>query len=269
VFIFRVVRGPFVEEFYQCVTYGFYTAPWQEQLYASISLMLMFVLPLTTLVATYAATFHTIANLPAIHCGESERPQPIHSQHRLLSTPGNAGPEEVALTCSTVNGSHLMEAARRRLLAKAKKKSLMITVVIVVAFIVCWTPYYAMMVIFIFNLDPDQQITGELQSAIFFFGSSTAMINPVIYGVFHLRRPRTSKMQHTTVVLSSTSFRKPHANNKTLTTAIRRGDHSQHQHLKRYLIDNRSRQTPPIFTGPQDHQRKLVKVEVEVRLEGS
>lgn len=57
-----MARGPFVEEFYQCVTYGFYTAPWQEQLYASISLLLMFVLPLTTLVVTYAATFRTIAS---------------------------------------------------------------------------------------------------------------------------------------------------------------------------------------------------------------
>lgn len=28
-FIFRVVRGPFIEEFHQCVTFGFYTAVWQ------------------------------------------------------------------------------------------------------------------------------------------------------------------------------------------------------------------------------------------------
>jgi len=27
--IFRVARGPFIEEFYQCVTFGFYTALWQ------------------------------------------------------------------------------------------------------------------------------------------------------------------------------------------------------------------------------------------------
>ncbi|KAK8772699.1 hypothetical protein V5799_024058 [Amblyomma americanum] len=68
-------------------------------------------------------------------------------------------------------------------------KSLMITVVIVAAFIVCWTPYYCMMVILIF-LEPDDQLTEELQAGIFFFGSSTAMINPLIYGIFHLRRQR-------------------------------------------------------------------------------
>lgn len=62
VLIFRVARGPFEEEFYQCVTYGFYTAPWQEQLYALVSLLLMFILPLITLVITYTATFRTIAS---------------------------------------------------------------------------------------------------------------------------------------------------------------------------------------------------------------
>lgn len=110
-----------------------------------------------------------IADLPDIHCGEMVSPQKMNS-HNRLSVPATRTGKLNALSEASANGGHPMEAARRRLLAKAKKKSLMITVVIVVAFIVCWTPYYAMMVIFIFNLDPDQQITGELQSAIFFFG---------------------------------------------------------------------------------------------------
>ena len=53
-YIFHVVRGPFQEEFEQCVTYGSYTAEWQEQLYSIVSLMLMFVGPLAVLVVTYA-----------------------------------------------------------------------------------------------------------------------------------------------------------------------------------------------------------------------
>lgn len=61
VFIFDVVQGPFVEEFHQCVTYGFYTAFWQEQVYTTFTLMCMFVVPLAVLVGTYVATFRTIA----------------------------------------------------------------------------------------------------------------------------------------------------------------------------------------------------------------
>ncbi|KAL1446353.1 hypothetical protein MTO96_028844, partial [Rhipicephalus appendiculatus] len=61
VFIFRVQRGPFADEFYQCVTYGFYSAQWQEQLYTSLSLVCMFLLPLVTLITTYICTFYTIS----------------------------------------------------------------------------------------------------------------------------------------------------------------------------------------------------------------
>lgn len=48
-FIFHVARGPFVEEFYQCVTHGFYTADWQEQMYATFTLVFTFLLPLCIL----------------------------------------------------------------------------------------------------------------------------------------------------------------------------------------------------------------------------
>ncbi|GFW69337.1 hypothetical protein TNCV_486861 [Trichonephila clavipes] len=60
--IFSLMRGPFIEDFHQCVTFGFYTAPWQEQLYTTLSLILMFLLPLVTLIVTYVTTFITIAS---------------------------------------------------------------------------------------------------------------------------------------------------------------------------------------------------------------
>jgi len=60
VYIFRVMRGPFREEFYQCVTFGAYTARWQEQLYSTISLLLMYVIPLVTMVTAYLLIFTTI-----------------------------------------------------------------------------------------------------------------------------------------------------------------------------------------------------------------
>ncbi|CAN7977940.1 unnamed protein product [Ixodes persulcatus] len=116
-----------------------------------------------------------------------------------------------------------MDDARRKLLHKAKMKSLMITVVIVLAFIVCWTPYYCMMIIFIF-LDPDDQLTEELQAGIFFFGSSTAMINPLIYGVFHLRRrPSRGSKQFNSSVASRG------AENSVLLTNCQRRTRSGHQ----------------------------------------
>lgn len=85
-----------------------------------------------------------------------------------------------------------LEDARSKILHKAKIKSLMITVVIVLTFVFCWTPYYVTMIISIFF---DSKVGQTLQTVVFFFGSSTAAINPLIYGAFHLKRrkPRTSK----------------------------------------------------------------------------
>ena len=55
------MRGPFVEDFYQCVTFGAYTEPWQEQLYSCLSVLLMYVAPLITMLTAYMLIFATIA----------------------------------------------------------------------------------------------------------------------------------------------------------------------------------------------------------------
>ncbi|XP_075221664.1 corazonin receptor [Lycorma delicatula] len=157
IIIFRERRGPFIEEFYQCVTYGFYTEPWQEQLYTSFSFLCMFMLPLLILISTYVSTIITLAK-----------------SDKMEVTAGRFDP------------------TRHRLIHRAKMKSFRISVVIVATFILWWTPYYSMMIIFIF-LNPDKHLSEELQKAIFFFGMSNSLVNPIIYGAFHLWRPSKKK----------------------------------------------------------------------------
>ena len=48
---------------------------------------------------------------------------------------------------------------RRKLMHRAKAKSLKISIIIVVAFILWWTPYYTMMIIFMF-LNPSEQVSN-------------------------------------------------------------------------------------------------------------
>ncbi|CAL8111183.1 unnamed protein product [Orchesella dallaii] len=60
IFVFHVDVGPFVEEFYQCVTYGTYTAEWQEHLYATFTILFMFIIPLIILASTYLLTVCTL-----------------------------------------------------------------------------------------------------------------------------------------------------------------------------------------------------------------
>uniref|UniRef100_A0A146LNL0 Gonadotropin-releasing hormone receptor n=2 Tax=Lygus hesperus TaxID=30085 RepID=A0A146LNL0_LYGHE len=163
--IFHESTGPFYEEFRQCVTYGFYTEPWQEQLYTTFSFVCMFMLPLAILVASYVATIVTISQSDKMFRSES-------------AVDGH-------------NGRNKLDFNRRRLIHRAKMKSFRISLVIVAAFIVWWTPYYAMMIIFMF-LNPDKQLSEELQKGIFFFGMSNSLVNPLIYGAFHLWRPKKS-----------------------------------------------------------------------------
>lgn len=59
--IFNVKKGPFVEDFYQCVTFGSYAGEWQSQLYTVASLLLMFVIPLVTIGTAYGLIFCTIS----------------------------------------------------------------------------------------------------------------------------------------------------------------------------------------------------------------
>uniref|UniRef100_A0A182Q7C8 G-protein coupled receptors family 1 profile domain-containing protein n=1 Tax=Anopheles farauti TaxID=69004 RepID=A0A182Q7C8_9DIPT len=171
--IFRVAKGPFVEDFYQCVTHGFYTDRWQEQLYTTFTLVFMFIIPLLILIGTYLSTFMTIS-----------------SSEKIFRIDTSAVDRTTYYRRSDTN--------RQRLIHKAKMKSLRISVVIVVAFIVCWTPYYIMMLIFMF-LNPTERFGEDLQSGIFFFGMSNSLINPLIYGAFHLvpiRQRRNQYNQH-------------------------------------------------------------------------
>ncbi|XP_032673500.1 gonadotropin-releasing hormone receptor isoform X2 [Odontomachus brunneus] len=157
--IFHVAEGPFVEVFTQCVTHGFYTEAWQEQLYASFSLFFMFLLPLAILITTYVSTVITLSRSQRTFKGEPERNGILYTRSSDLN--------------------------RRRLMHRAKTKSLRISVVIVAAFLIWWTPYYTMMIIFLF-LNPDKHFSDDLQSGIFFFGMSNSLVNPLIYGAFHL-----------------------------------------------------------------------------------
>ncbi|XP_003705682.2 corazonin receptor [Megachile rotundata] len=188
IIIFHVARGPFIEEFTQCVTHGFYTETWQEQLYVSLSLFFMFLLPLAILITTYVSTIITISR--------SER------MFKLELTNNNM---------YHMNGN--ININRRKLMHRAKVKSLRISVVIVAAFVLWWTPYYTMMIILMF-LNPDKRLSEELQSGIFFFGMSNSLVNPLIYGAFHLwpRRNRQSSIHRE---LSTTQRRMtPTSNNE-------------------------------------------------------
>uniref|UniRef100_A0A1B0GQ44 G-protein coupled receptors family 1 profile domain-containing protein n=1 Tax=Phlebotomus papatasi TaxID=29031 RepID=A0A1B0GQ44_PHLPP len=163
-FVFSVKKGPFTEEFHQCVTYDAYeSGSWQEKVYSLTTLIIMFIIPLGILVATYLASFREIAQ----------------NEQLFTSAP------------NTVLNASLYK--RQKLLHRAKMKSFRMSVIIILAFLICWTPYYVMMLIFLF-FDPGEKLKETLLSVIFFYGMSNSLINPMIYGFFHIL-PRRRRLQ--------------------------------------------------------------------------
>lgn len=126
----------------------------------------MFIVPLAIIITSYCSTFWTISRSSKIF--------------NFIATNDGKSTSE-----ATVHLQHCHDSARRRLILKAKKKSAKISLVIVIAFIVCWTPYYTMMLLFMF-WNPDKIFFADLQNKIFFFGMANSLINPIIYGAFHL-----------------------------------------------------------------------------------
>ena len=83
---------------------------------------------------------------------------------------------------------------RGQLFQKAKVKSLQMTAVIVAAFIICWTPYYVVFIVFTFSNPSD--INERSSMWIFFFGMANSMVNPLIYGAFHVCKRRKRWVIH-------------------------------------------------------------------------
>ncbi|XP_011179652.1 gonadotropin-releasing hormone receptor [Zeugodacus cucurbitae] len=157
-FIFHLSRGPFIEEFHQCVTHGTYTAPWQEQSYTTFTLFSTFLIPFCVLTVTYISTFRAISKSEKIFLGPQQEPH---------------------------TSANLMHTNRQRLIHKAKMNSLRLSFVIIIAFLICWAPYCTLMVLLQF-VKIDEATSKKCIAVIFFFGMSNSLANPVIYYVFHL-----------------------------------------------------------------------------------
>ena len=76
-------RAPICEDFFQCVTFGAYTEPWQEVTYTMSTLLIMFLLPLLIIIACYVIIFAKLSQESQLalgtcqHEGCSENNYPI------------------------------------------------------------------------------------------------------------------------------------------------------------------------------------------------
>ncbi|XP_063431599.1 gonadotropin-releasing hormone receptor-like isoform X1 [Mytilus trossulus] len=167
VFIFSVLRGPFEEDFYQCVDKTFPYKQYQK-MYNMFSLITQFMIPLGIMVVSYGLIFYTISRK------SKEFREPEHASTSSESARGQV---------------------RSTFMRKAKRKALRMSIFIVATFIVCWFPYYVIFTRKAFG-HSEETYDATLLTVLTTIGQSNAVLNPIIYGAFHLckvHKPRFMK----------------------------------------------------------------------------
>lgn len=114
-----------------------------------MTLLLMFIVPLVILITSYLMTFRSIA----------------YSEKNLFPS------DSIVIRTGAEQGTieqvgQLVKASyrnRQKLLQRAKYKSLRMSVLIILAFIICWTPYYIMMILVIFT-NLDEKVSNPLKT---------------------------------------------------------------------------------------------------------
>ncbi|XP_035667678.1 gonadotropin-releasing hormone receptor-like [Branchiostoma floridae] len=146
--IFHVEVHQYVPSFHQCVTYNFYSAEWQEDLYNMLVFVVMYPAPMVIMVACYVCIFVSLFR----HWRGTNN----------LETGNKTG-------------------QRERLFSKAKVRTLQMAAGILTTFFVCWTPFYCVMMWHLF-FQHEYPINQIIFDVLYLFGVSNACVNPVVYG---------------------------------------------------------------------------------------
>lgn len=157
IFVFSVKRGPFKEDFYQCVDRNYPSIQYMK-MYNMFSLITQFIIPLGAMIVAYGLIFCTI----------SRKSKDFRES-------------ESASTSSEVARGHV----RSTFMRKAKRKALRMSIFIVATFIICWFPYYVIFTHYAFG-QSDGTYDPTLITVLTTIGQSNAILNPIIYGAFHL-----------------------------------------------------------------------------------
>ncbi|OWA55053.1 hypothetical protein BV898_19438, partial [Hypsibius exemplaris] len=102
-----------------------------------------------------------------------------------------SGNASTALLCNSTNGQ--LKGSNNtqgiKIYIRTRQQFLWMTFLTALTFVICWVPYYFAMFGHLFQWT----ISHETLSAIFCFGMSSSVINPVIFGGFLLRRNESDK----------------------------------------------------------------------------
>lgn len=144
--------------FEQCVTFNTFSNKIYDFGYQIFSMLLLYALPLTIVIFSYASIYIE-----------------IFKRSRISNT--------------TIRRSSV------QILGRAKRRTLRMTITIVIVFIVCWTPYYIISIWFWIDEISANTLDKKLTKILFLFACTNSCMNPIVYGLFNIRRKRDEKVR--------------------------------------------------------------------------
>ncbi|XP_003747698.1 gonadotropin-releasing hormone receptor [Galendromus occidentalis] len=164
--VYEVDGHPVVKDFYQCITFNFFSNAPQQRVYVLFGLVLQYGIPLLIIIWCYSRIMLAICQ---------------RSQDGELATSRNTNNLRVQYRQVRLRRSDPRNA---ECINRTRNRTLRLTVVIVLTFFWCWTPYVTMVVWYQIDLDGATKINGYLRNALFMFAVSNSCVNPLLYGSY-------------------------------------------------------------------------------------
>uniref|UniRef100_A0A0K8SPD4 G-protein coupled receptors family 1 profile domain-containing protein n=2 Tax=Lygus hesperus TaxID=30085 RepID=A0A0K8SPD4_LYGHE len=97
--------------------------------------------------------------------------------------------------CQQANGTagDKLRRSTKEFLGKAKTRTFRMTVTLILAFFTCWTPYYFITLWYNIDRQSAAKLDNKVQKGLFIFACTNSCINPMVYGIFNIRRNKTKR----------------------------------------------------------------------------
>ncbi|XP_034942860.1 gonadotropin-releasing hormone II receptor isoform X1 [Chelonus insularis] len=162
VLIFHVESHPNFTWYKQCITYNAFPSDTHELTYSFFCMTMMYLFPLIVIIYTYSSILLEIYRK------------------------------------SKESAADRIRRSSLGFLGRARIRTLKMTIVIVLVFFICWTPYHIMSVWYWVDRESASKVDLRIQRILFLFACTNSCMNPIVYGVFNIRRTNKVKIRTST-----------------------------------------------------------------------
>ncbi|XP_043483307.1 gonadotropin-releasing hormone II receptor-like isoform X1 [Leptopilina heterotoma] len=181
--VFHVENHPNFTWYQQCITFNTFPSSTHELTYSLFGMLMMYWVPLTVIIYTYTSILIEIYK---------------------RSRDSDVGKNRLITLSSKVDNLYKIRRSSLGYLGRARIRTLKMTIIIVLVFFVCWTPYYVMSLWYWVDRSSAIKVDQKIQRALFLFACTNSCMNPIVYGVFNIRKRKKAPVRAGTIETRAT-----------------------------------------------------------------